>query len=426
MQKKFLSGLLVLLFLNLLIKPFWVLGIDRTVNNIVGAADYGFYYAIFNFSFLFNIFLDLGLTNFNNRNIAQNSHLLNKYFSGILGIKLLLSALYIVITITFGLIIGYNPSQMNLLYILAFNQVLISLVLYLRSNISGLHFFKTDSVISVLDRFLMILFCSILIWGNLFEKKITIYWFVYCQTIAYFSTAVVAFIIVARKSNFSKIYWNSRFFYVVLKQSMPYALLVLLMTFYNRIDSVMIERLLPAEIGNYQAGIYASAYRLLDATNMIAVLFAVILLPVFARMIKLQQPVNEIVKLSFSLLMTCSLIIAFAAISFRFEIMNLLSPQYPNETLQQFNLRIQEVSFVFGALMSCFVAISTTYIFGTLLTANAESREAAEKRINFTSQRKLNTFTKTINARRTAMKPLNRRIPFHLIFRWNNLMAITI
>lgn len=370
MQKKFLSGLLVLLFLNLLIKPFWILGVDRAVQNIVGAADYGVYYAIFNFSFLFNIFLDVGLTNFNNRNIAQNSHLLNKYFSGILGIKLLLSALYIIITISFGFIIGYDHSQMNLLFILAFNQVLISLVLYFRSNISGLHFFKTDSVISVLDRFLMILFCSILIWGHLFEQQITIYWFVYCQTIAYSVTAIVAFIIVVRKAKFKHIYWNTRFFYVVLKQSMPFALLVLLMTFYNRIDSVMIERLLPTEVGNYQAGIYASAYRLLDATNMIAVLFAVILLPVFARLIKLHQPVNEIVQLSFSLLFTCSLIIAFATISFRYEIMNLLYPQHINESLLQFNARMNEVSFVFGALMSCFVAISSTYIFGTLLTAN--------------------------------------------------------
>ncbi len=75
MQKKFLTNLGLLLFLNLLIKPFWVLGIDRSVQNAVGAEDFGFYFSILNFSFLFNILLDLGITNFNNRNIAQNSHL---------------------------------------------------------------------------------------------------------------------------------------------------------------------------------------------------------------------------------------------------------------------------------------------------------------------------------------------------------------
>ncbi len=374
MQKKFLSGLLVLLLLNLLIKPFWILGIERTVQNIVGVADYGFYFALLNFSFLFNILLDLGLTNFNNRNIAQNHHLLNKYFSGIIGIKLLLSAIYIIVTISVGLIIGYGSNHLYLLFVLAFNQVLISLVLYLRSNISGLHLFKTDSLISVLDRFLMIVFCSILIWGHWFEQKITIQWFVYAQTVAYGVTAIVAFFVVVRKSKFIRINWDFRFFFVILKQSFPYALLVLLMTFYNRIDSVMLERLLDDNVGDYQTGIYAAAFRLLDALNMIPYLFAVILLPVFARMIKLKQNVEEIVKLSFSMLFVFSLIVAFASVAYRQEIVTLLNPQHANETLNAFYTRIEQTAFVFAMLMSCFVAISITYVFGTLLTANGSLR----------------------------------------------------
>ncbi|MFI5220594.1 MAG: polysaccharide biosynthesis protein, partial [Bacteroidia bacterium] len=62
MQKKFITNLGFLLFLNLLIKPFWILGIDRSVQNTVGAEIYGQYYALFNFSFLLNILLDIGIT----------------------------------------------------------------------------------------------------------------------------------------------------------------------------------------------------------------------------------------------------------------------------------------------------------------------------------------------------------------------------
>ncbi|MBK6521515.1 MAG: hypothetical protein IPG08_03850 [Sphingobacteriaceae bacterium] len=61
--------------LNLLIKPFWILIVDPKVQMEVGNAVYGEYMALFSFSFLTNILLDLGLANFNNRNIAQNSHL---------------------------------------------------------------------------------------------------------------------------------------------------------------------------------------------------------------------------------------------------------------------------------------------------------------------------------------------------------------
>lgn len=36
MQKKLLSGLFWILLLNLLIKPFWILGIETGVQNTVG------------------------------------------------------------------------------------------------------------------------------------------------------------------------------------------------------------------------------------------------------------------------------------------------------------------------------------------------------------------------------------------------------
>ena len=72
-------------------EPFWILGIEVAVQNAVGTEQYGFYYAIFNFSFLLNILLDFGITNFNNKNISQNNHLLSKHLSSIILLRLLLA-----------------------------------------------------------------------------------------------------------------------------------------------------------------------------------------------------------------------------------------------------------------------------------------------------------------------------------------------
>ncbi len=375
MQKKFLTNLGILLFLNLLVKPFWVLGIDRSVQNAVGAEDFGFYFSILNFSFLFNILLDFGITNFNNRNIAQNSQLLNKHFSSILILKLLLGALYVSITFLIGFIIGYDSKQFYILGWVAFNQFLLSFILYLRSNISGLLLFKTDSVLSVLDRLLMIIFCSVLLWGNVTEKKFQIEWFVYAQTAAYGMTALIAFLIVIRKAAFRRLNWNRPFLLMILKKSLPFALLVLLMAQYNRIDSVIIERVLPGDQGKIQAGVYAQAYRLLDAANMIAFLFSVLLLPLFSRMIKLNEPVENLVRLSFSLLFTVSVIAAAGTWFYSHEMMAWLYPQHDAETTADYLLRIDQSALVFRILMFCFVAMSTTYVFGTLLTANGSLRQ---------------------------------------------------
>jgi len=106
MQKKFIANLGFLLLLNLLIKPFWLFGIDRAVQNATGAEAYGQYYALFNFSLLLNILLDLGITNFNNRNISMNRQLLQKHISGIITLRLLLATLYIIISMVAALIIG--------------------------------------------------------------------------------------------------------------------------------------------------------------------------------------------------------------------------------------------------------------------------------------------------------------------------------
>ncbi len=299
MHRKFITNLFFLLFLNLLIKPFWIFGIDRAVQNSTGAAEYGLYSSLLSFTFLLNILLDLGITNYNNRNIAQHSQLLQKHFSGIIQLRIILTVAYCIISMCIGWALDYDSRQLSLLLILLINQVFASFILYLRSNIAGLQLFKTESIISVLDRTLMIIFCSILLWTNVAGSHFKIEWFAWAQTLAYGITAAITFTIVARKAGFSKLVWNWHFFLVILKQSYPYALLILLMSFYYRIDAVMIERLLPD--GAFQAGIYAQAFRLLDAANMFANLISVLLLPMFASMIRQKQSPEELVSLSFSL-----------------------------------------------------------------------------------------------------------------------------
>lgn len=369
MQRKFLRNLALLLVLNLLIKPFWIFGIDRSVQNTVGPEEYGFYFAIFNFSYLFYILLDFGITTFNNKNIAQNSQLLRKHLSNLIALKLLLFFVYIVFVIGGAFTIQYSSRQIYLLIFLGINQFLVSFILYFRSNLGGLHLFSTDSIISVLDRGLMILICAVLLWGNVLEV-FRIEYFVYAQTASLLLTALITLVIVLRKARLKllRLSWNRPFFILMLRQSLPFALLVLLMTFYNRIDSVMLERMLPE--GARYSGIYASAYRLLDAANMLPYLFAVLLLPIFARMLKQQKSVEGILSLSYTLIITPAIIIAMLSLFYSKEFMTLLYPIYDGESLQLYNDRMAHSARVFVMLMFSFTAIATMYIFSTLLTAN--------------------------------------------------------
>lgn len=370
MQKKFLRNLILLVFLNLLVKPFWILGVDRQVQNLVGPEEYGFYFAILNFSFLFFIFLDFGITNFNNRNIAQNNHLLNKHLAGIGTLKMLLGLVYAVVIFLVGWLIGYNERQLYLLAWVGFNQFLLSFILYLRSNLSGLLLFKTDSFISILDRTLMIVICGALLWTSFGRSFFSIEWFVYSQTVAYLITAIIALAAVLNRSGKLRLNWNLPFFLMILKKSLPFALLVLLMSFYNRIDPVLIERLLPDGVGEQQSGIYAQAFRLLEAGQNFAFLFAVLLLPLFSKMIKEKVSIDRLVKLSFSIIITGALVVAITSSFFGKELMLLMYTPFETETIADYLSRIDESARIFKLLMFSFVAISANYIFGTLLTAN--------------------------------------------------------
>ncbi|MCL4856212.1 MAG: oligosaccharide flippase family protein [Flavobacteriales bacterium] len=365
MQRKFIINLALLLLLNFLIKPFWIFGIDRTVQNMVPSADYGIYFALFNFSILFSILLDLGLTNYNNKNIAQNNHILSKYFSGLLTFKFLLSLIYFLVTFVVGYVVGYDSARFSMLLFLSINQFLISLILFMRSNISGLQLFGMDSLLSVLDKVLMIIFCAVLLWGNVINEPFAILHFIYAQTAAYLLTAIVVFAIIVFKTKVFTFQLNLPFLLVTLKQTFPYAFLVLTMTFYYRLDAIMLDLMLPD--GEHEAAIYAQAYRLLDATSQIGVLFAGLLLPMFALMIAQKQKLDDLLRLSFSLLFIPSAVLALFCLFYAEQIISLL---YANHEQSSSNVLI--------LLMFCFVAIAGTYVYGTLLTS-----KGSLKHLNF-------------------------------------------
>ena len=157
MKSRFVWNLVLVVILNLLIKPFYILGIDAEVINRVGDSVYGNYFALINFSFLLNIILDLGITNYNVKNIAQHRQLLDKHFSGIITLRVVLILMYLVATFLIAFFIGYDSTQLKILLVLAFNQSLVAFILYIRSNLAGLHLFVEDSVVSILDRFLLII-----------------------------------------------------------------------------------------------------------------------------------------------------------------------------------------------------------------------------------------------------------------------------
>lgn len=362
MKKAFITNLSLLILLNLLIKPIWFFGIEVGVQNRVGEEIYGFYFSLFNFAFILNMLLDAGINNYNNRAIARDSSVLKGHLAAIIPLKLSLSFIYAGVVLILGKILGYSHEQFQMLWILVLNQFLASFILYFRTNISGLQYFRTDSLLSVMDRSLMILFTGLLLWGNITSKPFQIEWFVYAQTASYTLTLITSAAIVRfRSGSFFRLFSISASL-KILRVSYPFALLILLMALFNRVDSVMLERML--ENGREQAGIYAQSFRIFEAATQFSLLFAMLLLPMFSRMIHLKQNVNDLIRIALPLLMVTGLSVAIASNFYKVQIIELL---YHSHTPYSSN--------IFGILMIGFLFVSISYLYGTLLTANHNLRQ---------------------------------------------------
>lgn len=348
--------------LNLIIKPISIFGIDAAVQNRVGTSDYGLYFSLLNLSYLLVIVMDLGINNYTTTQIARYPKSVSKYVSKIFSFRLILFLFYAILTLALGVAFGYRENQLLLLFVLIFNQLLITLIAYFRSHFSGLHYFKIDAVFSVLDRLLLIAICGSLLFYSSVDRPFQLEWFIWSQTVAYAITFISAFIVFVSIIGLPKFRFQWLFSFAIVKKSYPYALLVILMTFYTRMDAVLLERLHPD--GAFQAGIYAQGYRLLDAVFMFGMIFAGLLLPIFSRLLKTNpNGIQEIMQTSRNVLISGALLLA-AIVTFNAEY--LLNVIYTNDT------HLSAPTLIW--LMWSFVAMAFTLLYGTLLTAKGELR----------------------------------------------------
>lgn len=339
-QRQFLTSLTLLLLLNLLIKPLYLLGIDAEVQERTGPEEYGLFFALMNFAFLFNILADFGISNRNARESAIDGGFSLEQAAYAAGARILLAFCYLGITLSAGYFAGYSGDALVLLLVLAFNQVLASLILYYRSFLSGMHFFTSDSIISVLDRFIMILVAGLLLMKS---RDFEVEWLAWIQTAAYGITAATAHILLRKKGLATGIKFNPARSAAIVRKSLPYALLVSMMMVYNRTDGVMLERML--KDGGIEAGIYARSYRIFEALSMVAYLFAVLLLPIFSRALQQGTPIRAVGSRALELLVFGS--VSAAAIAW-FYPETVLSWRYEEPSLQS--------AEVFRWLMLGFVA----------------------------------------------------------------------
>lgn len=361
MRREFLLNILFLVAVNLVIKPVYIFGIDLEVQNKVGAGAYGLFAALFSLTYILQIVNDAGIQQYNNQAIAADRSLLKARYPLLTGLKIWLGLAYLGACVLVALALGYAVEIWPFLLHIAINHMLLSWLLFLRSNVSGMGWYRRDSLLSVSDKVWMLLLVGVLLYHPFFRDRFEIGWFVWAQTLSLLLTIGLGRYFLRGQGLAWKGMPEWARLRPLLRQSGPFALAVLLMTSYNRLDTVLLERLLPE--GEVQAGIYYMAFRLLDALNNFALLFGSLLLPMFTHMLSKGEDIQPLVRLSSRLLLTGSMATAVAISRFAGEWIDLLYDQ-----------PVPEAVSALALLVWVFVPVCLMYVFATLLTAGSRLR----------------------------------------------------
>lgn len=344
------------MLLNLLVKPGWVV-VENLVQDRLGHAAFGTFTALYALTLIFASVSDLGLTQLTTKRVAADAAFLPEYFPTILPLKGGLSLLFLGLIVLTGYGIGHRGHTLTLLALTGTGLLLTQYTGFLRGTLQAHQRFNTDALLSVLEKALLLL----LVLG-LLAVGLTLDNYVVARSVATLFTFVVLYGLVSRLYGLVRYRLRWQQARLVLRASLPFAMITLLYGLNERIDMVMLERLAtPAE-----AGYYAGAYRWVDAVMMYMWTVLPLFFAKFAR--ATDQPREQQELLWFGQrIVTVPLLFVVGFVLFRGEV---VFWQFTHSTPQELAHMTVALKILFiNVLVHSFFAI-----YSTLLTSTSQEK----------------------------------------------------
>ena len=363
MKKEFFVNILLLILVNALVKPAYLFGVDRQVQVLVGTEAFGYYANLFNFTLILQFVNDFGLQPLMNRMAGQDPDRARASYREVMGLRMILAAVYLLVTLLFAWLWFGPDMSTGLLLRLAVNQILISTILFLRASISGLGLYRTDSLLSVLDRLFLLLVCPAFLYAEALKPYVTISWFVDMQTLSLILCVLVCFgILVRHRFHFRPLVPGWQKGREILRAGFPFAMVYLTYAALTKSDSIWLVRLL--ENGSEKAGEFTASMRLYEAASMISLAFATLLMSMFSRNHRDPEKIMVLLKSSLALLLLISVSLSGTVFFLSERINHFLYPAATAEWNQLLSL------VMFG-----FIPASINFIFGAYFQALQRERE---------------------------------------------------
>ena len=264
---------------------FWTILIAR----YLGVSDYGIVSFAISFTGLIVIFMDLGMSTYITREIAKHKELVNKYMSNIFLLKLILSIIFLIITVLILILLGYSRLTILVTLIFTFEMIVISLTGFISGIFQAFEELKYQSIGTIINSGLLLL-------GILFTMFFDLG--VIYIAFAYLFACSIHFAYILNKYiqmfSFPKLELDLSFIQKTIINSIPFGLTNFFYTIYFSIDIVMLSYL----TGDYVTGIYKSAYNIINVFATFFVVYQSVIFPVMSKFFKESQ---NLLKTSYAL-----------------------------------------------------------------------------------------------------------------------------
>ncbi len=334
--------------------------VEGLVQNHLGHAGFGLFSALFALCFVLSAFADLGLNQFATREISQGKNFLAENFPALFSLKLLVLTLFPVLLAGIGWLLGYEKDNLVLLFWIASGVSFLQLLQLFRSVLQAQQRFNTDSLIAVLDKALLI---AVLL--ALLTVGFSLQGYVLVRLLITFLVVLAAYLLIVKKSGWLKPKFQRKKLLPLLRGSLPFAVMTLVYGLIEKIDLVLIERL----HSQTEAGLYAGAYRWVDAVMMYAWTVLPIFFAKFAAIHNKPGEQRELLSFGQVIVGVPLIFVCFVVFFYGHNLFWFLT----NSTAAELHVMNRNLQILFGAVLINSVAA----IYSTLLTATGREKQVS-------------------------------------------------
>ncbi len=244
----------------------------------LGPYGTGQYQFVLSLVAIFGVIVDLGISQYITKKVAEEPEQVRKYFYNFLAAEVILAALVYGLMVLFVVARGYEPVVQQAILVAGGGLFLYGLTVPFLSVLSGFQELRKVAI----NNFVASIINVAVILSAVYFKHYIVYLAIN-QILSSFFSLLLYYGHVRRiipdlrlRSTFS--YVDFGLLKNILRAAAPFALLVSFSTIYNRVDVVIVTKLL----GYAETGLYTTAYKLVDLANFFPAVVSHALYPALA------------------------------------------------------------------------------------------------------------------------------------------------